>query len=297
MCGATGGHGARASTMDWVTVSDERLLHRTHDSAIMYQDVAGARRAPGGGASSMPDIIAGRQPVLEALRAERPINRLLVSQDSGRHSILAEILHLAQSQRIPVDFVSRLAMDQACGAVAHQGVLAYAGSKAYVTLDDLLAISRDRKEQPLYCLLDGIEDPQNLGAILRTSNAAGVHGVVVRSRRAVGLTAAVSRASAGAVEYVPVARVSNIAYSIEALQRQSVWVVGIDGRGDRVYTEIDYMAPTAIVIGGEGEGVSDLVRRKCDMVARIPMRGDIGSLNASVAAALVLYEAYRQRGW
>jgi len=263
----------------------------------MYQDVAGARRAPGGGASSMPDIIAGRQPVLEALRAERPINRLLVSQDSGRHSILAEILHLAQSQRIPVDFVSRLAMDQACGAVAHQGVLAYAGSKAYVTLDDLLAISRDRKEQPLYCLLDGIEDPQNLGAILRTSNAAGVHGVVVRSRRAVGLTAAVSRASAGAVEYVPVARVSNIAYSMEALQRQNVWVVGIDGRGDVLYTEIDYTTPTAIVIGGEGQGVSDLVRRKCDTVARIPMRGDISSLNASVAAALVLYEAYRQRGW
>jgi 23S rRNA (guanosine2251-2'-O)-methyltransferase len=215
----------------------------------------------------MADVIAGRQPVLEALKAERPINRLLVSQDSGRHSTLAEILHLAQSQRIPVDFVSRLALDQASGAAAHQGVLAYAGSKAY------------------------------LGAILRTSNAAGVHGVVVRSRRAVGLTAAVSRASAGAIEYVPVARVSNIAYTMEALQRQNVWVVGIDGRGGVLYTEIDYTTPTAIVIGGEGQGVSDLVRRKCDTVARIPMRGDISSLNASVAAALVLYEAYRQRGW
>jgi len=243
------------------------------------------------------DIIAGRQPVLEALKAERPINRLLVSQDSGRHSIVAEILHLAQSRRIPVDFVPRLSLDQASGATAHQGVLAYAGSKAYVTLDDLLAISREKGEQPLYCLLDGIEDPQNLGAILRTSNAAGVHGVVIRSRRAVGLTTAVSRASAGAIEYVPVARVSNIAYSIESLQKQNVWVVGIDGRGDSLYTDIDYTAPTAIVIGGEGAGMSDVVRRKCDMVARIPMRGDIGSLNASVAAALVLYEAYRRRGW
>jgi len=243
------------------------------------------------------DIIAGRQPVLEALKAERPINRLLVSQDSGRHSIVAEILHLAQSRRIPVDFVPRLSLDQASGATAHQGVLAYAGSKAYVTLDDLLAISREKGEQPLYCLLDGIEDPQNLGAILRTSNAAGVHGVVIRSRRAVGLTTAVSRASAGAIEYVPVARVSNIAYSIESLQKQNVWVVGIDGRGDSLYTDIDYTAPTAIVIGGEGAGLSDVVRRKCDMVARIPMRGDIGSLNASVAAALVLYEAYRRRGW
>ena len=245
----------------------------------------------------MADIIAGRQPVLEALKAERPINRLLVSQDSGRHSIVAEILHLAQSRRIPVDFVPRLSLDQASGATAHQGVLAYAGSKAYVTLDDLLAISREKGEQPLYCLLDGIEDPQNLGAILRTSNAAGVHGVVIRSRRAVGLTTAVSRASAGAIEYVPVARVSNIAYSIESLQKQNVWVVGIDGRGDSLYTDIDYTAPTAIVIGGEGAGLSDVVRRKCDMVARIPMRGDIGSLNASVAAALVLYEAYRRRGW
>ena len=175
--------------------------------------------------------------------------------------------------------------------------MAYAASKSYVTVDDLLAVSKEKMEHPLYCVLDGIEDPQNLGAILRVSGATGTHGVIIRSRRAVGLTPAVAKASAGAIEYVPVARVSNIAYTIAALQEQNVWVVGVDGSGESLYTDVDYAAPTAIVIGGEGKGVSDLVRRKCDSVVRIPMRGRIESLNASVAAALVLYEAYRQRGW
>jgi 23S rRNA (guanosine2251-2'-O)-methyltransferase len=245
----------------------------------------------------MTDVIAGRQPVLEALKSGRPVNRVLLSRDSGRHSVVAEILHLAQVGRIPVDFVPKLALDQASGDVAHQGVVAFAASKGYVTLDSLFETSRAKCEQPLYCVLDGIEDPQNLGAILRTAEASGIHGVIIRSRRAVGLTATVSRASAGAVEYVPVARVSNIAYAIAHLQEQGVWVVAIDGSGDAVYDQIDYTAPTAIVVGGEGKGVSDLVRKKCDAVARIPMRGDISSLNASVAAAVVMYEAYRQRGW
>jgi len=245
----------------------------------------------------MTDVIAGRQPVLEALRSGRPVNRVLLSRDSGRHSAVAEILHLAQVNRIPVDFVPKLALDQASGDVAHQGVVAYAASKGYVTLEDLFEVSREKREKPLYCVLDGIEDPQNLGAILRTAEASGIHGVIIRSRRAVGLTATVSKASAGAVEYVPVARVSNIAYAIAHLQEQGVWVVAIDGNGDSVYDQLDYTAPTAIVVGGEGRGVSDLVRKKCDGVVRIPMHGDISSLNASVAAAVVMYEAYRQRGW
>jgi len=245
----------------------------------------------------MADILSGRQPVLEALKAGRPINRVLVAQDSGRHSTIAEILHAAQSRRIPVDFVPRLVLDQETGSGAHQGVVAYAAAKDYVDLDELLDVSRGKGEPALYCILDGIEDPQNLGAILRTCCASAAHGVVVRSRRAVGLTGAVAKASAGAIEYVPVARVSNIAYSIDALQRSGVWVVGIDGRGDCLYTEVDYTEPTALVIGGEGTGVSDVVRKKCDRVARIPMCGEVASLNASVAAAVVLYEAFRQRGW
>lgn len=246
---------------------------------------------------SAPDIIIGRQPVLEALKAGRPVNRLALARDSGRHSLIAEILHLAQANRIPVDFVSRLALDQVSGTASHQGVIAYTGAKEYVTLDEVVASSLQLREAPFYCIADGIEDPQNLGAILRTCCAAGVHGVITRTRRAVGLTAAVSKASAGAIEYVPVARVANITYCIAELQRQNVWVVGVDGSGDMLYTEVDYTAPVAIVIGGEGQGVSDLVRRKCDALVRIPMRGEISSLNASVAAAIVLYEAYRQRGW
>ena len=245
----------------------------------------------------MADIITGRQPVLEALKAGHPVNRLLVARDAGRHSAIAEILHLAQSARIPVDYVTRSALDQACAGTLHQGVVAYAAARSYVTLDDLFDVSRGLGEQPLYCLLDGIEDPQNLGAILRTACATGVHGVVVRSRRAVGLTAAVAKASAGAIEYVPVARVANMAYTISALQQNGVWVVGIDASGRTPYTEADYRAPTALVIGGEGKGIADLVRKKCDVVVGIPMRGNVASLNASVAAAIVMYEAYRQRGW
>jgi len=245
----------------------------------------------------MADIIAGRQPVLEALRAGRPINRLLVAQDGGRHSLVAEILHLAQAARTPVDFVSRPVLDQVSRNAVHQGVVAYVAAKEYLSLHELVALSQERGEPPFYCILDGLEDPQNFGAILRTCCATGVHGVVTRMRRAVGLTMAVSKASAGAIEYVPVARVGNIAQCIGELQWRNVSVVGIDAGGAATYAEVDYTAPVAIVIGGEGRGLSDLVRRRCDAVVRIPMRGAINSLNASVAAAIVLYEVYRQRGW
>ncbi len=245
----------------------------------------------------MADIIAGRQPVLEALRAGRCINRLLLARDCGRHSVVAEILYLARTGRIPVSYVPRSLLDEESGSRVHQGVLAYASPREYASLEGLLQRSMEKGEAPLYCILDGIEDPQNLGAILRTACAAGFHGVVTRSRRAVGLTAAVSKASAGAIEHVPVARVTNIAYTIAALQERGLWIVAVDGSGESRYSTVDYTAPTAIVIGGEGTGVSDLVRRKCDAIVSIPMCGAIGSLNASVAAALVMYEAYRQRGW
>ena len=251
----------------------------------------------GSGTQVMADVIEGRNPVLEALRSGRSVNRLLLASDTGRHSAVAEILRLARAARIPVDYVHRSVIDNASMSTAHQGVIAYAAAKDYVDLEDLLALSRKRGEPPLYCILDGIEDPQNLGAILRTADASGIHGVVIRSRRAVGLTAAVAKASAGAVEYVPVARVANIAQTIETLKKNNVWVVGVDLGGAADYTQMDFTAPTAIVIGAEGKGVSDLVRKRCDWIASIPMKGRISSLNASVAAALVMYEAFRQRGW
>ncbi|MFW6055772.1 MAG: 23S rRNA (guanosine(2251)-2'-O)-methyltransferase RlmB [Chloroflexota bacterium] len=243
------------------------------------------------------DVIAGRQPVLEALRAGRPINRIVLARDIGRHSVVAEILHLGRERRIPVEYAPKEMVAEVAGGTAHQGVVAYVAAKDYVSLDDLIGISAARTTPALYVVLDGIEDPQNLGAILRSADAAGVHGVVIRARRAVGLTAAVSRASAGAVEYVPVARVTNISNTLEALKENGLWVVGIDAAGDVRYTETDLCVPTAIVIGSEGKGMSDLVRRRCDIVASIPMSGHVSSLNASVACALVMYEAFRQRDW
>jgi len=191
--------------------------------------------------------------------------------------------------------VARRVIDKSSTTSAHQGVIAYTAAKEYVALEDLLIISRERNEPPLYCILDGIEDPHNLGAILRTAEASGIHGVIIRSRRAVGLTAAVAKASAGAVEYVPVARVSNISQAMVTLKRNSVWVVGIDPTGEIDYSQVDFRLPTAIVIGSEGKGLSDLVKKRCDSLASIPMQGKITSLNASIAAALVMYEALKQR--
>ena len=187
-------------------------------------------------------------------------------------------------------------IDKQSSTGTSQGVIAYVAAKEYVNLDDLIAISKARDEPALYSILDGIEDPQNLGAILRTAEATGIHGVIIRTRRAAGLTAAVARASAGALEYIPVTRVANIPQAIEKLKKNNVWVIGIDTAGKLDYTRIDFRLPTAIVIGSEGKGLSPLVRKRCDSVAFIPMKGKITSLNASVAAAVVMYEAFKQRG-
>ena len=168
-------------------------------------------------------------------------------------------------------------------------------TKDYVDLDYLLETSQRRTDLPLYLILDGIEDPHNLGAVLRTADAAGAHGVIIPQRRAVGLTAAVSRTSAGAVEYIPVARVRNIPQSIRHLQQVGVWTIGIDMAGDESYTQADYRQPVALAIGAEGKGLSRLVKERCDQIVTIPMKGHVSSLNASVAGALVMYEAVRQR--
>jgi 23S rRNA (guanosine2251-2'-O)-methyltransferase len=232
---------------------------------------------------------------VESLRAGRPINRILLSRNVQRHSIIAEILRLSREQGIPIEYVDDAAIRKYSIIGASQGVIALAAAKDYISLDDLLKITKSKQEPALYCVLDGIEDPQNLGAILRTADATGFHGIIVRTRRAAGLTATVAKVSAGAIEYVPVARVSNIARSLEILKIAGVWTIGIDMHGTKDYTEVDYKMPMAVVIGGEGKGVSELVRKRCDILARIPMKGRISSLNASVAAALVMYETFRQR--
>ena len=245
----------------------------------------------------MTDTIEGKNPVIEALKTGRPINKVLLARGSGLHAATTEIMNAARARGIPVEFVDRRFIDRMAATTSHQGVIAYTSIKEYLTLEDLLAISQEKKELPLYCVLDGIEDPYNLGAIIRTAEASGIHGVIIRSRRAVGLTATVAKASAGAVEHVPVARVANISQAMLLLKRSGVWVIGIDQGGQTPYHQIDFKVPTAIVIGSEGGGLSDLVKKRCDSLASIPMVGRITSLNASVAAALVMYEAFKQRKW
>jgi len=240
-------------------------------------------------------IIEGRNPVIEALRAGRPISRILMDRNAQLQGAAAQILQLAKSRGVVVELVDKQIIDRQSVTGSSQGVIAFAAAKDYVGLDDLFNISREQREPALYLVLDGIEDPHNLGAMLRTAEATGVHGVVIRERRAVGLTPVVVKASAGAVEYIPVAMVTNISQAIIALKKNSVWVTGIDMAGEQHYSRVDFNLPTAIVIGGEGKGLSELARKRCDLIASIPMKGKVSSLNASVAAAVVMYEALRQR--
>jgi 23S rRNA (guanosine2251-2'-O)-methyltransferase len=242
----------------------------------------------------MSSVIEGRNPVLEALKSGRPISKIFLAKNIERHSIIGEIIFLAQKDGIPLEYVDRLAIDRQSETQANQGVLAFALSKEYAGLDDLIAAANNNKPGALV-LLDGVEDPHNLGAILRTAEASGMQGVVVREKRAVGLTPTVEKASAGATEYIPVARVTNISQAIEELKKNGFWIVGVDQSGRTDYTKIDYKIPIALVIGGEGKGLSDLVKKHCDFLASIPMKGKISSLNASVAAGVIMYEIVRQR--
>jgi len=244
----------------------------------------------------MAEIIEGRNPVIEALKAGRPVSKILLDRNIKRHGTVAEILYLSRAGGIPVEYVERDVINKQGSTRASQGIIAYTAAKEYANLEDLLTISKGKNEPSLYCILDGIEDPQNLGAILRTAEATGVHGIIVRSRRAVGLTPVVAKASAGAIEYLPVARVTNVSKTIEMLKNNNIWIIGIDMAGELDYSKVNFKLPTAIVIGSEGKGLSALVRKRCDAVAFIPMKGKITSLNASVAAAVVMYEAFRQRG-
>ena len=243
----------------------------------------------------MAEIIEGKNPVLEALTAGRPVNKILLAKGVKNDSAISEILGQAREKKIPVEYVERHILDRQSSTGNSRGIIAFAASHDYATLDELLKIPAKTAERALFCLLDGIEDPANLGAILRTAWGTGVHGIIVRSRRAAGLTSAVARTSAGAIEYVPVARVANISQAIETLKKNGIWVTGIEMTGEVDYASVDFTLSSAIVIGSEGKGLSPLVRKHCDTVAYIPMKGKISSFNASVAAALVMHWAFRQR--
>jgi 23S rRNA (guanosine2251-2'-O)-methyltransferase len=243
----------------------------------------------------MAEIIEGKNPVLEALKAGHPVNKIMLARGIKNDSAISEILYHSRKKKIPVEYVDRHILDRQSIKGNSRGIIAFAASHDYVALDELLDIPAKTNEPALFCLLDGIEDPANLGAILRTAWGTGVHGVIIRSRRAAGLTPAVARTSAGAIEHVPVARVANISQAIETLKKNGIWITGIEMTGEVDYASVDFTLSSAIVIGSEGKGLSPLVRKHCDTVARIPMKGKINSLNASVAAALVMYRAFRQR--
>lgn len=243
----------------------------------------------------MPEIIEGRNPVMEAIRAGTRITRILLNYAVRDTSFGKDLLIAAKEKGIPVEIVPRATIDSASVTDHSQGVIAYAEAQRTFSLEELLEIPAKKQQPALFCILDGIEDPHNLGAIIRTADAAGFHGIIIREHRAAGITTTISRTSAGAIAYVPVASVVNISQTIEKLKKNNVWVIGVDMQGDREYQRIDYTVPIAIVIGGEGKGLSDLVRKKCDILARIPMAGHVNSLNASVAAALVMYAAFLSR--
>lgn len=237
--------------------------------------------------------IEGRNAVLEAFRSGKTIDKLFVL-DGCQDGPVRTIVREAKKNDTIVNFVSKERLDSMSEAGKHQGVIAQAAAYEYAKVSDILDAARQKGEDPFVFILDGIEDPHNLGAILRTANLSGAHGVIIPKRRAVGLTATVAKTSAGAINYTPVAKVTNITQTIEELKEQGMWFVCADMGGDVMY-DVNLTGPIGLVIGAEGEGVSRLVREKCDFTASIPMKGDIDSLNASVAAGVLAYEIVRQR--
>ena len=244
--------------------------------------------------------LEGRKAVLEALNHNKPIDRLLLRKEaSGLQGTLKVIAAKARELGVVVQEVDRAKLDGMAQSGNHQGVIAVCPAKEYVDVDEILAIAKEKDEPPLIVVLDGITDPHNLGAILRTVEAGGAHGVIIPKRRAVGLTGAVAKTSAGAIEHVAVSKVTNIGRCIDELKAKGLWVICADGghagsEGTSIY-DADFSGPIVLVIGSEGEGVSRLVREKADFVVRIPMLGRISSLNASVAAGIMIYEAVRNR--
>ncbi|WP_419882650.1 23S rRNA (guanosine(2251)-2'-O)-methyltransferase RlmB [Peribacillus sp. B-H-3] len=239
------------------------------------------------------EYIIGKNPVLEALRSERDINKIWIAEGSQKGQ-MQQIFSLAKENGVLVQIVPKKKIDQMAEG-NHQGVAALVAAYEYSEVDDLFAVAEERNEAPFFILLDEIEDPHNLGSIMRTADAVGAHGIIIPKRRAVGLTATVAKASTGAIEYIPVARVTNMARTIDELKERAVWIVGTDAKGSDDYRSMDGKMAIGLVIGSEGKGMGRLVRDKCDFLINLPMAGRVTSLNASVAASLLMYEVYRKR--
>ncbi|MDI6765573.1 MAG: 23S rRNA (guanosine(2251)-2'-O)-methyltransferase RlmB [Bacteroidota bacterium] len=240
------------------------------------------------------NIIAGRNPVIEALRAGKIIEKIVILA-GVKGSSIEKIKQLAKNNRVNCVEVGKIKFRELVSDTTTQGVVAIVGTKKYVEVEDIIKIAKERNEKPFILLLDEIEDPQNLGALIRTAECAGVHGVVIPKHHAASVNQTVARTSAGASEHLPVAKVTNIANTLDELKKKGIWVVGTDSNANKLYSEIDYTGPIAVVIGSEGKGIRTLVKEKCDFMVKIPIRGKVPSLNASVAGALLMYEVVRKR--
>ena len=240
-----------------------------------------------------PEIIGGKNPVLEALRADRDVNKIWIAEGVQKKGI-TEILELAKEKKVLVQFVPKKKIDSLTDS-NHQGIAAAVAAYNYAELDDLFEAAASRSEDPFFLILDELEDPHNLGSIMRTADAIGVHGLIIPRRRAVGLTAVVAKASTGAIEHVPVVRVNNLSQTVDELKKRGLWIAGTDAKESADYRTMDAKLPLAVVIGSEGKGMSRLLREKCDFLYQLPMVGHVTSLNASVAASLLMYEVYRKR--
>lgn len=239
------------------------------------------------------EMIIGKNPVLEALQSGRPINKIIISDQLNKNTE-RELHQMAKKANTIIQKVPKKRIDQLSKG-RHQGIIAYVTAYDYATIEEIVENARRKEQLPFIIILDEIEDPHNLGAILRTADATGVHGVIIPKRRAVGLTETVAKTSAGAIEHIPVARVTNIAKTIDELKEKNIWVVGTDEEGSKDYRTLDGDTAIALVIGNEGKGISRLVKEKCDWTIHLPMEGSIPSLNASVAAGILMYEIYRER--
>lgn len=245
------------------------------------------------GSANAQEILYGLHAVREALKAgDRPLQRILVLRTDKQFT---DLVQLARSRKVPVHVQPLASLDRLVPNGKHQGVIAFAAAKAYQTQEEIMDRAARRQEPPLLVILDGVEDPHNLGAVLRTAEGAGAHGVFIPERRAVGLTSVVAKASAGAIDHIPVARVTNLSRLLESLKAAGVWIYGVTPSAQKVFTEIDYRGPVAFVLGAEGTGIRSGVVQHCDECVRIPLLGKVQSLNVSASAAIVLYEVVRQR--
>ncbi|MBV8695079.1 MAG: 23S rRNA (guanosine(2251)-2'-O)-methyltransferase RlmB [Ktedonobacteraceae bacterium] len=243
----------------------------------------------------MPEYIWGRNPVLEALHSTRTVKRLLLAEGQRGAPVVSAILEAAQQRHIPIESVSRARLDQLSHGAVHQGCLLIVEERKYADIEQILAFAAHKHEAPFLLILDTIQDVNNLGSLLRTAEAVGIHGVILPEHRAAEVNATVVKTSAGATEHLLIAQETNLSRVIEALKKQNIWVVGLAGEAKMLYHQADLTGSLALVVGNEGKGISRLVREHCDLLIRLPMHGHINSLNAAVAGSIALYEALRQR--